>query len=546
MKKPFFALVVLFASLLSAVAQFNDPFTVDVQDAEDGFVLSVDIPEGHFLYADAFSVSDVRGDLMALGDMPDPSVFVDPETGHEKAVYAESFDASFHWSGVSDAAGKVTVAYQGCNESVCFMPQSKVFNLSSKAGNDEIEEVAAERQEDAASVEETAGWKDEVLQFEVKGSAVGYMGAESFISFLDQAEAGGEISNPSAFHLFLNDPVAFVREKGVFATLLLILVGGVLLNLTPCVLPMIPVNLAVIGAGAQAGSKGRGFALGATYGLGMALAYGILGVVVVLTGSRFGTIQSTPWFNLGIAVIFVVLALAMFDVIHIDFSRFQGRLGAGKPEKSGSFPLALMMGAVAALLAGACVAPVVIAVLILAANVHKACNCGGLFLPFVLGIGMALPWPFAGAGLSFLPKPGKWMVWVKHAFGVGIILFALYYGRLSYQLFHSVEIAEMHDEGHLIVNGDTNEGLAEALKAAADEGRPVFIDFWASSCKNCKKMDRDTFKDEMVRARLSDYVFIKYVANELTGSPSTKAVMDYFDVQGLPTFIVLAQKEDVN
>ena len=81
------------------------------------------------------------------------------------------------------------------------------------------------------------------------------------------------------------------------------------------------INLAIIGAGAQAGSRGRGLLLGATYGAAMAVVYGVLGVFVILTAGTFGTINSSPWFNLAIAVLFVVLALAMFDVIVIDFSR---------------------------------------------------------------------------------------------------------------------------------------------------------------------------------------------------------------------------------
>ena len=87
--------------------------------------------------------------------------------------------------------------------------------------------------------------------------------------------------------------------RGPLAILLLVLVGGLALNLTPCVLPMIPINLAIIGAGAQAGSRGRGFLLGSAYGGAMALVYGVLGLVVILTAGTFGTINSSPWFNLG-------------------------------------------------------------------------------------------------------------------------------------------------------------------------------------------------------------------------------------------------------
>ena len=99
--------------------------------------------------------------------------------------------------------------------------------------------------------------------------------------------------------------------------------------------------------------------LGGTYGLAMALVYGALGLIVVLTASTFGTINSTVWFNVGIALLFIVLALGMFDVIAIDFTKYQSNLDATKVAASGTIALAFFMGCVTALLAGACVAPVV-------------------------------------------------------------------------------------------------------------------------------------------------------------------------------------------
>ncbi len=131
---------------------------------------------------------------------------------------------------------------------------------------------------------------------------------------------------------------------------------------------MVPINLAIIGAGAKAGSRQRGFLLGLVYGAAMALVYGVLGLVVILTAGTFGTLNASPWFNLGIAVLFVVLALAMFDVILIDFSTLAR--GPDTQGKRGSLPLAFTMGAVAALLAGACVAPVVIQVILFSSSLY--------------------------------------------------------------------------------------------------------------------------------------------------------------------------------
>ncbi|MEN7972690.1 MAG: cytochrome c biogenesis protein CcdA [Verrucomicrobiota bacterium] len=527
MKKPFLWITLLLCAI-PAFAQFDDPFSVEARLDGDVIRLEVGVLAKHYLYADYLKVTDTLGNEQEVVELPETSSITDPNTGKPKPVFDQSFSAVFSWKPQDGGAAAFHVHYWGCNDEVCFIPQTKVVEL-------EVAEKAPVAEE-VPVADAPADWQAELESFEVLGSEAGHLKATPFLRFLDQAESDGE-ADVSGFRLFLADPVAFVRESGLVWTILFILAGGLLLNLTPCVLPMIPINLAIIGAGAQAGSKGRGFALGATYGLGIALVYGLLGALVVLTGSQFGTIQSNPWFNLVIAIIFIVLALAMFDVFQIDLSRFQSKLGGGQ-QKQGSFLVAITMGSVAALLAGACVAPVVIAVLLLATSIGPI----GLVLPFILGLGMALPWPFAGAGLSFLPKPGKWMEYVKYGFGVGIIFFALYYGHLSYRAFRPADIAENGEiEGHLIIDGASNAGLADALKQARANGMPVFIDFWASWCKNCTAMEKTTFKDEMVKVRLENYLFIKYVAEDPT-DPETKAVMERFGVQGLPTFIALGAK----
>ena len=257
--------------------------------------------------------------------------------------------------------------------------------------------------------------------FEVAGSEGGYMTTADFLTFIKDAESG-------------------VKKRGVFegrgplAILAIVFLGGLALNLTPCVLPMIPINLAIIGAGAQAGRRSRGLLLGAAYGGAMAVVYGVLGLIVILTAGTFGTINASPWFNLGIAVLFVGLALAMFDVIVVDFSKWSSGIRFGAQGR-GTVVLAFSMGAVAALLAGACVAPVVIQVVLFASDLYAKGSAVALALPFVLGLGMALPWPIAGAGIAQLPKPGTWMVRVKQVMGVFILVTAAYYGYLAYELF---------------------------------------------------------------------------------------------------------------
>ena len=365
--------------------------------------------------------------------------------------------------------------------------------------------------------------------FTVVASTGGYLPVDDFLTFVKNAENG------------VKDEGLF-EGRGPLAILLLVFLGGLALNLTPCVLPMIPINLAIIGAGAKAGSRSRGFLLGGVYGGAMALVYGVLGVIVITTASTFGTINASPWFNVAIAIVFVVLALAMFDVLTIDFSRFAGSAGSSGSGK-GSVALAFGMGAIAALLAGACVAPVVIQVVLFSSNLYSQGTVVALGLPFLLGIGMAVPWPIAGAGLTALPKPGAWMVRVKQAFGVLILATAAYYGYLAYGLFADrwVDAKEVASSVEAKLKAGWQASLADGLTVALREQKPVLVDMWATWCKNCLVMDQTTLADPAVVKAVAGYVKIKYQAERPDQEPARR-VMERFKAIGLPTYVILHPK----
>ena len=540
-----------------------EPELVQAPTEQEKLVVHInfDIPEGLYVYTSSdhfFKVADnsVENLSKATLEKPETQTIEDISTG-ESGATTEVMTGKATVGIKRAAAGEAgdswlyegSVQYQACSDTTCYTPQTVDFTFSGvidaeSQAKDQDEKKSgsvgkSDKEGQAARDDESdTAWQEELQDFTIGASKTGYVKAEPFADFLRQAKTEGGKTDKGLF--------SDLGQYAGWLTLVLILLGGVALNLTPCVLPMIPVNLAIIGAGNQARSRKRGLLLGGIYGIAIALVYGLLGLVVVLSGKTFGTVNSSPWFNLAIAVLFIVLGVAVLGFFNIDFSRFSAKIDPKKWVR-GTYALAFFMGGVSALLAGACVAPIVIAVLVLSAERFSDGSFIALLYPFILGAGMGLPWPFAGAGISWLPKPGGWMNAVKYIFGIFIIVLAVYYGYTSYRLFQTEVTSEQKsnvsksDEASV----DWHHTFGKALAKSRETGKPVFIDFWASWCKNCHLMDRTTFKDPEVQVQFRDYVLLKYQAED-PQAPETKKLLQHFDVMGLPTYVVLhpPAKED--
>ena len=524
-----------------------------------GFHVQSNKPRDPLLIATELTVDSPAGVSVAEVVFPTPVDLKQTGADQPLAVFEQTFSVGVRVAVARGATGEIVVParlrYQACDDKTCFAPTKLTTQWTLRVvpattptrplNRDVIDRIAFGRGETPASSvpgavvaprtpvsSQTRVIGDELSKldrFAVLGAFGGYRGSDDFLEQVHNAENG-------------------IRERGLFegrgplTILLIVFLGGLALNLTPCVLPMIPINLAIIGAGTKAGSRGRGFMLGAAYGAAMAVVYGVLGLIVILTAGSFGTINASPWFNLGIAVLFVALALAMFDVITIDFSRFSSNMRFGEAGR-GSFVLAFAMGGIAALLAGACVAPVVIQVVLFSTNLYAKGTAIALALPFLLGVGMAVPWPIAGAGLAALPKPGAWMVRVKQVFGVVILVTAAYYGYEAYGLFADrfVDPSSVTSSVDAQVKAGWHRSLSEGLDIAAREGKPVLIDMWATWCKNCLTMDKTTLTDPRVTTALEGYVKIKFQAEDLDQQPA-RTMLQRFHGVGLPHYAILRPK----
>ena len=372
-------------------------------DGPDAIRLIWGVTDGYYLYrARIKASSDITqaklGDLtLPAGETKMDEYFGKQEVYHHDVV--GSISVARASSG--DLTVPLKVTYQGCaTAGLCYPPITKVVNVvlpSAGAGAPHAGDPNA--------------------------SAAG------------GAVAGGSaaaIAGPSVTGAFVSeqDQLAVLIRDGNLAAVLATFFGiGLLLSLTPCVLPMIPILSGIIVGQGERVTAARGFSLAFTYAQGMALTYAAAGAIFVLVFKQAPqAFFQQPWIIMLFVALFVALAFAMFGAYTLQMpNAIQTRLtNASNHQKSGSYVGCFIMGALSALVVTACVAPALIAALSVISQTGKIAR--GAAALYVTGLGMGVPLLLVGASAgSLLPKVGPWMDTVKSLFGVLFLALAIYF-----------------------------------------------------------------------------------------------------------------------
>jgi len=213
----------------------------------------------------------------------------------------------------------------------------------------------------------------------------------------------------------------------MFQQLITAFLGGLLVSLTPCVYPLIPVTIAIIGA-QKAESKIKAFFLSLSYVVGIALTYSVLGLIAALTGSLFGRIQVNPWTFFIVGNACLILGLSTLDVFDLSFlfafssrARVKGAFGKGYLGN-------IFAGMVSGLIIGPCTAPALAVLLAYVATKQNIILGTALLFTFAIGMGCILivVGTFT-AILASLPKADAWMLKIKKVFGLLLIALGEYF-----------------------------------------------------------------------------------------------------------------------
>ncbi len=525
------------AALDSPLAAGRASLLVVTAHIADGWHINSDHPLGHYYIPTRLSVSPpthvtagaivyppARLVTLAFAPAEKLSVF----TGAIAFKVAMTADANF--TSAVGAPAKIELHYQACNDAQCLRPASVATTIDLSAAPPP-----------AASDTSNAG-----------------TGALS-----DGGLATSETAIAGVF-----------AAHGYLIGLLVVLLGGLALNLTPCVYPLIGVTIAYFGN--ESGAPRKVIVLASLYVLGIALMFSAVGVAVALSGGLFGAALQNPYVLAGIAAMLLTLAASSFGLFVLQPPQWiMRRAGVARPGYFGALLMGFGMGVVAA----PCIGPIVLGLLLMVQRSQSALF--GFVLFFTLAIGLGLPYialAVAAGSIRRLPRSGEWLAWIEQLFGfilVGLALYFLdpvvphrlitrslpYYAAAAGIFLGFASPAGRNWRPFLILRSVLGMVAAGALiylliqsrrtvpqvafqafdptllQAAKSAHRPIVIDFSADWCVPCREMERTTFIDPAVVREAAGFVRLR--ANLTAENSANQALIKEFGVVGVPTTVFI-------
>lgn len=553
-------------------------FTAKVRVKDATTVVAQFAPaKGYYLYRDriSFRIAQPAAAQIASVQLPDGEPKADPTFG-QVAVFHAPFAAVVSLKRSADTASTVRLqfSYQGCSElGVCYPPIDKTVDVRLPALAAASPTMVTDSMSLAPGDNAAGGTAKTVADKGASASAFGWLNPDRSAALFQSRSFGWVIAGFFGF--------------------------GLLLSLTPCVWPMIPILSGIIAGQGKSVGKTRAFWLSASYVLGMALTYAGAGIAAGLSGSLLSSALQTPWVLAGMAALFVVLALSMFGLYEFQMPAFlQTRLASATSKgNKRTVPSVFAMGAVSAVIVGPCIAAPLAAALLYIGQTPDVV-LGGAAL-FAMALGKGVPLLVIGTSLGgLLPRSGTWMesikvflgvlllaaaVWTLSPFipvavtmalaGVLLIGYAVYlraldalpagaggFARIGKGLgVIGLLIGAIYLVGALSGSRSFLQPLA-ALSAASESktlaplpfervgsvdeldarlrnvaGRVVMLDFYADWCVSCKEMEHFTFSDPTVRAKLQNAILLQ--ADVTANSTRDKQLLARFGLFGPPAIL---------
>ena len=552
---------------------------VEVRDAHT-LQANFRVTPGYYLYRDkvSFAIQKIAGQKIAgeknnassgikitSVSLPKGDMKLDPNFG-DTEVFHQSFQAVIALYRADNATAQsisLDAVYQGCSEQgLCYPPTTKTLRVN-------LPDVKTGQAKNA--------------QPKIGDTASTVM-SDATPSPLAKPSEGSRIAK-----LF---------KDGNFWLIIAFFFGaGLLLSLTPCMFPMIPILSGIIVGRGHHITHTHAFLLSLAYVLGMAITYAGAGVAAGYSGQLISSALQTPWVLGSFAVVFVLLSLSMFGFYELQLpSALQSKLtNTSNTLHGGHLSGVFVMGALSAIIMGPCVAAPLAGALLYISQTHDAV-LGGVAL-FTLAMGMGMPLLLIGTSAGvWLPKAGAWMEAVKRFFGVMLlalaiwiiqpllpmgvqmllwavllIVSAIYLRALDAVLHNATGWHKLHKGIGLLVlllgvayligalsgardilrplgnlgQADTqlsatlkfsrvkdSAELDQRLAQAHRQGQMVMLDFYADWCISCKEMERFTFSDPTVQAKLKPVLLLQ--ADVTANSEADQALLKRFGLYGPP------------